>query len=288
MITRNITHLDNLIVRNLHRIRSIPADVIVHCPRSGTIPASLIATYLCKPMCSVDEYCAGIIPTRKSEFTDLNRILLVDDSISTGQQMAGFIRQIKSVRPEAKIYTLAAYSFKGSKHKLNPTIILETHDDPDYIYTWFMWKTFRLKWCAVDMDGVLCRDVVAGEDDDNGEFTGEQYARFLETAELKFKPFEYLPDRDVIGAIVTGRMEKYRPQTESWLKRNGIKYNKLIMCPAKTKEERRALNPAKWKASIYKSGDYKLFIESSTKEAPIIASESGKPVFCVDDGKQYG
>lgn len=283
MLTRNVHNLDNLIVRNLHRIRAIPADVIVHCPRSGTIPASLIATYLCKPMCSVDEYCAGIIPTRKSEYTDLNRILLVDDSISTGQQMEAFIRQIKAVRPEAKIYTLAAYSFRGAKYKLNPTMILETHDDPDYIYTWFMWKTFRLKWCAVDMDGVLCRDVLAGEDDD-----GEQYAKFLENAELKFKPFEYLPGRDVIGAIVTGRMEKYRTQTEIWLKRQGVRYKNLIMCPSKTREERRAINPAKWKAEIYKASDYKLFIESSTKEAPIISAESGKPVFCVDDGIQYG
>lgn len=283
MLTRNVTHLDRLIVKNLHKIRAIPADVIVHCPRSGTIPASLIATYLCKPFASVDEYCAGIINVRKSEFKDLNRILLVDDSISTGQQMAGFIRQIKEVKPDCKIYTLAVYSYSGSKYTLNPTLILDTHNDPDYIYSWFMWKTFRLKHCAVDMDGVLCRDVVVGEDDD-----GERYDNFLRTAELKFKPFDYLKGRDVIGSIVTGRLEKYRKQTEGWLENNGVKYNKLIMCPAKTRDERKLINPAKWKASIFSWPEYKLFIESSEKEARIIADIARKPVFCIDTMEQYG
>lgn len=287
MLTRNVTHLDRLIVKNLHRIRSIPADVVVHCPRSGTIPASLIATYLCKPFASVEEYCSGIVNTRKSYYTDLNSILLVDDSIATGKQMSEFIAQIKAAKPDVKIYTLAVYSYRGANPSIKPTLILETHNDPDYIYTWFMFKTFRLNHCAVDMDGVLCRDVVEGEDDDNGEYTGEQYAKFLEGADLKFKPFDYLQGRDVMGAIVTGRMEKYRPQTEAWLKKHDIKYNKLIMCPVKTKEERRALNPAKWKASIYSRPEYKLFIESSEKEAKEIANISRKPVFCIDTMEQF-
>lgn len=283
MLTRNVTHLDRLIVKNLHKIRAIPADVIVHCPRSGTIPASLIATYLCKPFASVEEYCAGIINTRKSDYKDLNSILLVDDSIATGQQMDGFIRQIKKARPGVKVYTLAVYSYRGAKPTIKPTLILETHDDPDYIYTWFMFKTFRLKYCAVDMDGVLCRDVIEGEDDD-----GENYSKFLETADLKFKPFDYLQGRDVMGAIVTGRLEKYRPQTESWLKKHGIKYNKLIMCPAQTKEHRKTLNPARWKSSVYSRPEYKLFIESSEKEARVIADISQKPVFCIDTMEQFG
>lgn len=71
------------------------------------------------------------------------------------------------------------------------------------------------------------------------------------------------------------------------LKKNEIKYNKLIMCPAKTKEERRALNPAKWKASIYARPEYKLFIESSAKEAKEIANISRKPVFCIDIMEQF-
>lgn len=282
MLTRSVHHLDKLIVKNLHRIRAIPADVIVHCPRSGTIPASLIATYLCKPFCSVEEYCHGIVNTRKSQYKDLNRILLVDDSIATGKQMGDFIRKIKAARPDTKIYTLAAYSFSGAKYTLNPTLVLDTHDDPEYIYSWFMWKTFRLKSCAVDFDGVLCRDAEPHEDDD-----GEKYMEFLSNAELKLKPFEYDKGRDRIGAIVTGRLEKYREQTVAWLSKHGIKYDRLIMCPAATKEERRALSPARWKASVYADPKYKLFIESSEKEAKIIAGLTKKPVWCIDTGEGY-
>lgn len=282
MLTRNVAQLDKLIVKNLHSIRAIPADVIVHCPRSGTIPAALIATYLYKPFCSVDEYCAGIINTRKSEYTDLNKILLVDDSICTGKQMEGFIERIKSARPGVVINTLAVYRTDNSNHSFSPDMILETHKAGDgYIYTWFMWKTGRLRKCAVDMDGVLCRDCLPHEDDD-----GPEYLKFLSSAELKFKPAEYLPNNDIIGAIVTSRLEKYRPQTEAWLKKHNIKYKKLIMGPWKNKEDRRG-KQAIWKAGVYKRPEYKLFIESSEKEARDIARFSGKPVFCVDSGERY-
>lgn len=282
MLTRSVAQLDRLIVKNLHRIRAIPADVVVHCPRSGTIPASLIATYLYKPFCSVDEYCAGIINTRKSAYSDTDTILLVDDSIATGAQMKGFIERILAANPNAKIYTLAVYSYMGARHDFQPTLILEMHRNPDYIYSWFMWKTSRLRRCAIDMDGVLCRDVVAGEDDD-----GARYLNFLETAELKLKPMEYIPNADIVGAIVTGRLEKYRPQTEAWLKKHGVRYGKLIMCPAKTNEERRTMNVAIWKASVYANPNYKLFIESNDSEARIIFERTGKPVWCIDSCRSY-
>lgn len=281
MITRNVLHLDRLIVKNLHKIRAIPFDVVVHCPRSGTLPASIIATYLCKPFASVDEYCAGMINTRKSEYKTLNRILLVDDSIATGKQMADFIRKIKAAVPGTAIYTLAVYSPSNARYTLNPTLVLEVHQSQDYVYSWFMWKTGRLKSCAVDMDGVLCRDCTREEDDD-----GEKYLKFIQTAEPKFKPFEYLPNHNVIGAIVTSRLEKYRPQTEKWLKDNGYFYKKLIMGAWGSKEERRGKQAA-YKAGVYKSPEFKLFIESSESEAREIARITNKPVFCVDTSEEY-
>lgn len=275
MLTHDLNHLNLLIVKHLHKIRAIPFDVVVHIPRSGTIPASLIATYLSKPFASVDEFCNRIVNTRKGEFETLHRILLVDDSIRTGKQMAQNINKILQYRSDAEIRTLAVYSTKYER-QLKPTLHLHEHEECDYIYPWFMWKTKRIGQCAVDMDGVFCRDCEREEDDD-----GENYQKFLETAAPRFKT------RFPIGAIVTSRLEKYRAQTERWLKQHGLEYGELIMGPWCSKDERRGKQAA-WKAEIFKNSKFLLFIESSEKEAIDIARISGKPVWCTDTQRRYG
>lgn len=278
-----LQHLNQVIVDNIANIRKIPFDIVIHLPRSGTIPASLIATYLCKPFQSVDEFCAGLpVIERKSEFQSLNRILIVDDSIHQGIQLKAAVDRISKARPEAKISTLAVYDNTAGRptRQFNCDISLFEHQPEPYFMPWFLWKSSWISNCAVDMDGVLCVDCTREQDDD-----GEAYKEFLANAALKFKPLN--KKKIKIGAIVTGRLEKYRPETERWLKKHIINYEKLIMCPAKTKEERRALNPAKWKGGVYKQLPQIFFIESSAKEAPVIRDTSGKLVFCIDNSEVY-
>lgn len=273
MLVLDVAHLNRLLVEKLHEIRSLEFDVIVHLPRSGTIPASLLSTYLLKPLASVDEFCANMIFTRKSDFKTLHRILLVDDSVRTGVQMKAAVDKIKQLRPDAEILSLAVYStnYPVGARLYQPTMYLYNHEDGDYIFPWFMWKTKKISQCAVDMDGVLCRDCTKDEDDD-----GENYKEFLKNALPKFKT------KFPIGCIITGRLSKYRPQTEEWLKRHGIKYNNLIMGEWRDKETRKREGAANWKGKLYKKLPYSLFIESSDKEATIIHNISGKKVWCVD------
>lgn len=274
MLTRDLNHLNQLIVDNIPRIRQIPFDVVVHLPRSGTIPASLLATYIKAPFCSVEEFCRGIINKRKAEYKTLNRILLVDDSIRTAKQMLKNIQKIKLARPGTEIYTMAVYSTRFPR-EYEPTIFLEEHSEVMYIYPWFMWKTERIEHCAVDMDGVLCRDCTPEEDDD-----GEKYLNFIKTAELKFKTdFE-------IGAIVTSRLEKYRPETLSWLSKHGIRCKRLIMGPWSSNEDRHG-KQSHYKAREYERSGLQLFIESSEKESKGIATITGKPVWCIDTSRIY-
>lgn len=275
MLTVTVEQLDRLIVDNLHAIRAIPFDIVVHIPRSGTIPASLIATYLCKPLASVDEYCRGILSFRKSRYDSKHRILLVDDSIRTGKQMLKYIDKIKRHRPGTEIYTLAAFSTQYPR-EIQPDIKLYEHAEVMYIYPWFMWKTERIERCAVDMDGVLCRDCTPEEDDD-----GERYLEFIKGANPKFIPLQHK-----IGAIITSRLEKYRAPTEKWLQKHGIEYGTLIMGVWETKQERKG-KQAEFKAMHYQGGPWELYIESSAKEAPAIAEQSGKPVWCVDLGRAF-
>lgn len=278
-----LQHLNQLIVDNLHKIRKIPFDLVVHLPRSGTIPASLIATYLCKPFQSVDEFCANLpVITRKSEFQTVTRILIVDDSIHQGIQLKENIERIRNARPDAEIKTLSVYDNLAGKdtRQYDCDYRLFEHGPADYFMPWFLWKSNWIERAAVDMDGVLCRDCTREEDDD-----GELYARFLKNAELKFKPLD--KKNTVIGAIVTGRLEKYRFQTQAWLKKYNVRYRQLIMHPARDKNERRNMNPAVWKADIYKNLPQTFFIESSVWEAPVIAEKSGKLVYCIDNSMVY-
>lgn len=277
MQTFSLAHLEKIIVSNLHIIRKIPFDVIVHLPRSGTIPASILATYLCRPLASVQEFCAGEISTRKSEFKSLHRILLVDDSINTGTQMQAAIDEIKARRPDAVIHPFAVYSNEGGKDRRTlDAFTLHSHGPNLYMMPWFMWKTKRIIHAALDMDGVLCRDCTRNEDDE-----GEKYLEFLRTAEPLFKPMH------PVGAIVTGRLEKYRPQTQKWLKDHGIAYKQLHMGPWKTNQQRRQVTPEFWKAEIYKNSPQTLFVESSYKQAVRIAEMSGKAVWCIETMEEF-
>ena len=276
MIVNEVLALNVLLVKHLAEIRKLDFDVIVHLPRSGTIPASLLATYLKKPFASVDEYCAGIVNVRKAEYKTLHKILIVDDSIATGVQLKGAMEKILAAKPETQILSLAVYGVPRPDRMQDATMVLHTHEDKDYVYPWFLWKTRNVKDYAFDMDGVLCRDCTRPEDDD-----GAEYQKFLANADLKFHtPFE-------LGAIVTGRLEKYRRETEEWLQKNNFKYSKLIMGPWKTKEERREQDPALWKAKFFHHSRFKLFVESSEREAAIIAKKSGKAVWCIDNQKVY-
>lgn len=274
MLVRTLHDIDVLIAENLHRIREIPFDVIVHLPRSGTIPAAILSTYISKPLASVSEYLSNQINTRKCDIESSNRILLVDDSIRTGKQMTDAILEIQRRKSDTVISTLSVFSTKTDR-RFQPTMFLSEHDDVDYIYPWFMWKTKRIAKCAVDMDGVLCRDCRPDEDDD-----GEKYLKFLETAEPKFLT------KYKIGAIITSRLEKYRPQTEEWLARHGITYGDLVMGEWRSKEERRG-KQAVYKAYEYAISGMKLYIESSAVEAPIIAQRSNNPVWCIDTMRLY-
>jgi orotate phosphoribosyltransferase len=279
--------MERLIVANLHRIRALGSGVIVHLPRSGTAPAGMIATYLPAPLASVDEYCAGIVPDRKCPPYDRNLVILVDDCINQGKQATAAIDRILGANRKAFITLVAIYDCardggKG-RNRPFPMMTFANHhggNDKHYLYPYYIWKSPRLKHCAVDFDGVLCRDATRDEDDD-----GPAYRHFLAEVEPKFLPLGY-----EIGAIVTARCEKYRADTVAWLARHGVKYGALHMGPWPGKDDRAGgMKAAKWKASVYAGlgPDITLFIESSVVQAREINVISGKPVFDVETMKLH-
>jgi len=260
-----------LIAANLHRIDRGRFDVVVGIPRSGMIPAAMIATMLQLPLADVVGYGQGIIHGRSGKpASGGRRVLLVDDSCNKGRAMAQAVRLLPK---GAKVTRLAIFG----PYQVDPSSVCDMWFEVVHgprVFAWNWTKHIRLPRWGFDFDGVLCRDPDKSENDD-----GPRYLQFLREAEPLF-----LPNRP-IGHIVTGRLEKYRGETEAWLRRQGVEFEALHMTPFHSKAERMSAmkfagGRGGWKAGVIKQLGVEMFIESCPKQSGIIAREAGVPVFC--------
>jgi hypoxanthine phosphoribosyltransferase len=242
-------------------------DLVVGLPRSGMVPATLIATMHRTPLADLHTYLRGhqwglhgtLEPLPPSPL----RVLLVDDTVRVGSTMNNAAAQI---RRTDHITRFAVWeSDKTTKH----------HDfaagrilDPR-VFPWNLWRNRTLARAAIDLDGVLCRDPTTAEND-----RGAQYASFVSTVAPLYRP-QY-----PVLAIVTGRREEYRQATVDWLRRHGIRYQGLYM---KFEAEKHAQSKARHLRAL-RPGYY---VESDPRQAPTIAALSGVPVFCVGDQRVY-
>ena len=155
--------------------------------------------------------------------------------------------------------------------------------DSHHLFEWnFFNSPFFAGRVASDMDGILCVDYSLHDDDD-----GPAYQRFLTEV-----PPLYLTRRHPIALIVTSRLEKYRPQTEAWLDKWGVKYDRLEMWPGADPAERwqrvgGASNSAARKARLFDQSGLAIFAESCPSQARDIAGLTGKPVLCPAAGKVF-
>lgn len=268
---RTVTDMARLIAANLHRIDRGQFDCVVGIPRSGLLPASIIATHLQLPLATPEGYAAGIVHGRSGNPAPIGkRVLLVDDSCNKGRAMARAAALLGKGVKAARLAVFGPYQVAPEKVC---DVWFEVVQGPR-AFAWNLAKHIRLPRWGFDFDGVLCRDCTKAENDD-----GPRYAEFLRCVEPVF-----LPQRP-IGHIVTARAEKYRPETEAWLARHGVQFEALHMTPWHTKAERMdairfAGGRGGWKAQRARDLGVEMFIESCPKQAGIIAREAGIPVFC--------
>jgi uncharacterized HAD superfamily protein/adenine/guanine phosphoribosyltransferase-like PRPP-binding protein len=275
---RSIADLNDLIAA---RIRHIPSgiDLVVGIPRSGLLAANMVALTFNLPLADLDGYCEGRTLgagwTRRRETfgrSDIARrtVLIVDDSIMSGKSMREAKERIAALHNGDEHIYCAIFG----EHDQHPDadLILDAIPKPR-LFQWNLMHHDLLAACCLDIDGVLCADPLAEENDDS-----DAYRQFL----LTTPPFLH-PTRPV-GHLVTSRLEKYRPETETWLKRAGIEYGKLWMLDLpNAKERRRQGAHGSFKASVYGKVSAALFIESETAQAQEIARLSEKPVLTIED-----
>ena len=275
---RGCADLNRCIVDNLSKVPR-DVDAVVGIPRSGMLAACLLALHLNLPLTDLDGLFQGRFPSggdraKHGAKDRIEHVLVMDDDVKTGAALAATRKLITEANLGYRYTFAVAYASQGQAHLAD--VVFEIVEGAQRIFEWKMMNNGMLGSVCFDMDGVLCRDALPEEDDD-----GDQYRRFLEHAEPKFRPARK------IGWIISSRIEKYRKLTEQWLSRHGIEYGELILMDYPSKEERNRADPSRFKAQVYSDKPSWLFVESNPIHAMNISRWSGKPVYCVDDSRMY-
>ncbi len=274
MYYRNIADLNKIILKRLS-ILPRDFDLIVGVPRSGMLPANLLALYLNKPYTDIHSFMNGHIykAGARGQFFDtkqFKKILIVDDSVASGAALKECRENLKVLNDQFDIQYCAIYVIPGKEKSVD--YYFETVPLPRY-FQWNILNHTTLEKACFDIDGVLCADPLPEQNDD-----GEKYIDFILNAPPLFIP------GSKIGTIVTSRLEKYRKETETWLAKYNIKYNDLVMLDLPDmKARQRANNHGGHKAKAYMSKPYVLFVESEMSQALEINRLSKKPVLCTEN-----
>lgn len=268
---RSINNMNDCILRNLNKFPH-DVDLIVGIPRSGMLPANLLALYLNKPYTDINSFLEGRIyecGDRGNVKSPIQKILIIDDSFGTGKAYwktkSRLEKKIKA--QQYKFFFGAIYTSSAGKDILD--LWCEVINGPR-VFQWNLFHHDILKKSCFDIDGVLCPNPPVDDD-------GPQYLNYIKNAPPLYTPMVK------IDTLVSCRLEKYRVETETWLKKHNIKYKKLIMLNLQSKEERIKWGKhGEYKAKIYKKTSNDLFVESSLAEARIIKKIACKDVFCTE------
>lgn len=249
---------------------TLPDDIscVAGIPRSGLIPAAMLALHLHVPLVPIESLIHPDTPayrpgrekrTLRTLIDRPGKPLIIDDTVSKG----GSIKEVKS-QIAVPAYYGAVWVRESSRHLVD----FWAADHAFYHhFEWNWWSTTLTEHCICDMDGVLCEDWTGNEEQES-----ERYQKHLISA----KPL-YIP-KSPIQAVVTSRFERHRSSTEAWLKRHGVRYGRLIMEP-----DDRPRRFADHKATAYEQLlDAKLFVESSLKQAQRIFEKTGRPVLSIE------
>lgn len=283
-----LSELASCVRRNIYKIPH-DIDFVIGVPRSGMIPAGMVAEFINVPLIDVDSFCAGAQPTgggrlRFIEKDRTHKVLVLDDTVFRGHSMNKAKDKLMPYRDRYQFIYAAVYlEGRGSD-----AIDFFLEDVRRYTNNFtqivlYEWNIFHhipsiMDHCMYDMDGVLC---VNPPD----ERKTEAYERYIEDAVPLFTP------KMTIGSIVTYRLERYRDVTERWLKNNGIRYADLRMFASQSWDERNAsgIGPARFKAERYREDrNAHLFVESDDYQAQRIHDLTLKPVLCVETNIMYG
>lgn len=285
---RFITNSD-LIYDTLRIIDKLPQiRGVIGIPRSGMIPASMLAVSLSVPLYSLEmgrmvklsaqEKFGGSRMFSHKDRLDLP-FLVVDDTSYTGSAMVETRKNLTKRYPELEFIFTAIYH--------EPCIYFLTNDDGcdvldivnnelkfPHILEWNIFNAHPTQLGIFDLDGVFCLDCTPEQDADE-----KLYVEWIKSvAPIK----ERIPRIFQPMAICTARPEKYRDETESWLAKSGIGYSKLFMWEG-SKEQRDKNNRHRENVAEYKADRFKSFVgDVIAPNARMFRPYKSKPLFFIE------
>ncbi len=255
-----------------HLLPKIPVKElagVMGVPRSGMIPATIIATELHLPLGMVG---FGQPPVHQSGRTTRSSVarpggkwLVVDDSV----YMGGAMRRTRDVLGDSGRFIYASlYMTPGSEQHVD---LFGRHLSGPRFFQWNLFSCAAAEKAIFDLDGVFAEEPTAFDDD------GAAYQKNIRTARLLRRPGVRL------GMILTNRIDRWRALTENWLAQNQIQYEQLVMQRFDSAAQRRAKSPGPiFKGQIYKASNAPFMVESHDHMAEKVAAAAGKPVISVE------
>ncbi len=281
---RTVGDLSELVNTYAHRVpRDI--DLIVGIPRSGMLVASILSLKLNIPMTDLYSFkrndalehnvlrsCHGNQLARPWE---ANRVLLVDDSIASGNSMREAVEMAREVY-DGDVLTMVAFAMRDNTSSVD--IFLETVEQPR-LFEWNIMHHNLLSYSCMNLDGILCKTPPP--------FPG------MSDCEAYFadcKPL-FIPSAKV-GQLLTSMPESCRATAEAWLEQHGIRYDVLHMFAEPERQDghpRPTDDPMlAFSVGVFKRDPHALLMfESDPDRARQIMEQTQKPVFCVPTNRMY-
>ena len=262
----------------LPQLAGLKIKGVVGIPRSGMLPATMIAMWLNAPIYFLDPL-NNLLPMsgatkfggqRMLDYKGSNgSLLVVDDTVYAGTAM-------KNIKPRflEDVYFSAVYVKPEAKEFVD---FYAKELPPPHLLEWNLFNCTYIEHALLDFDGIFCPNVPHEVCQDE-----EKYIDHIKNV----KPFPHRIPKTRCRGIVTARLEKYRDITEWWLKKHGINYGSLKMYPTEDEAKRdknHVEEASAFKANVFLESDAKFFIESEISEAIRIRKKTGKLVICPEE-----
>ena len=170
-------------------------DLIVGIPRSGMVPAYMIGAFLNCYVCSLDEFVSGIAYSkgiRSVRERTVKKVLVVDDSVNDGLAMRRAKERLQGKEKEFELVYMAVYAVEKATGLVD--VYADICPQPRFFQWNYMYHPGLLPQACLDIDGVLCVDPTAEENDD-----GEKYRQFILNARPLFVPNDKVKALELLG-----------------------------------------------------------------------------------------